>query len=193
MQSSDRRKQGIFAMRRWIGRLTAALVAVAGVALLPATQALAVISPITVTVNADITPSDHLEGVSYSNWGSTITPLPIASFSDSDACPTTCQPFSDYTATVLWGDSTATTTCPSVSCTITFASSNLTTGTYDVNASHTYKDEFNCRPTPCANYPVHVSVRYTFGVVGPMSANKFGADGIAIKDQVLCPSASLFS
>ena len=193
MHSATTGKNRKKATLRWLGATTGLLMGLAGTGAITAGQALAAGSPIVVTVASDATPSDHFEGVSYSSWGSTTAP--IATFTDSDACPTTCQPASDYTALVLWGDSSANTACPSVDCTITATAG--TPGSYDVVATHTYKDEFNCMPVPpatsCTNYPVHVKVTDTIDAVGPITGDNIAAGGILVKDQPLALSASPYS
>ena len=193
MHAATTRKNLKTAALRWLGATTGLLMGLAGTGAITTGHVLAAVSPITVTVASDATPSDHFEGVSYSSWGDIAAP--IATFTDSDACPTTCQPATDYTATVLWGDSSVNTACPSAICTIT--STAGTPGSYDVVATHTYKDEFNCMPVPpattCSNYPVHVRVTDVSDAVGPITGDNIAAGGILVKDQPLALSASPYS
>jgi hypothetical protein len=201
MQSTTRGNEGKAATRRWVARFVWAMVAVASVGLITVGSAAAVASTITVHVLSDTTPQNHKEGVAYDGTGGNAQ-IPIATFVDSDGCPTTCQLTTVYSATVQWsavlGD---TSTCPAVGCSITLT--DATTGTYTILATHTFKDEFNCQPTPCVNAPVTVTVSDTDGqsasadnVSGTNTCDPSATSpclGIAIKDQVLTGSPQSFS
>jgi hypothetical protein len=84
---------------------------------------------ITATVINDVTPTDHVEGVSY-------TSIPMATFADDDACPTTCQPTTDYNIDINWGDGTH--TAPS---SITQNAPSGTTGNYSITGDHVYAQD----------------------------------------------------
>ena len=177
---------------RWVARVIGSAAAVAGVGLFAAGQGLAAVGTITVTsVYFDTTTTDHVEGLSYGpTWGGG----PLATFTDSDACPTstTCQPNTAFTAKILWGDGTPQTSCPSSSCTIsapTFVSG--TTGSYDVAASHKFVDEKNCPVTACG-FTVKVTATDTVDVVSGSGDNSANL-GLSVKDQPSGPSSSPFS
>jgi hypothetical protein len=185
----------------------ATLVAMVSIGIVTTGQAAAVVSNITVYVMSDTTPQHHQEGVAYDGTNGNAQ-IPVATFFDSDACPTpsTCQTNGDYTATVQWsGVPSDTSSCPAVDCTIsapTFVSG--TTASYDIAASHTFRDEFNCQPTPCANDPITVTVNDTADAMTGKSDNVTGTNscgpgttspclGIAIKDQPLTASPLTFN
>jgi hypothetical protein len=180
---------------RWLSRVVATLTAVAGIGIVGAGQAMAVAGTITVgSVYSDNAP-DHSEGVNYNTWAGSGTGGPqIATFTDSTACPTTCQPASDYTAQIQWGDGTAFSNCPA-DCTITFVSTAGTAGTYKITASHAFVDEKNGITGTGTGFTVQVTVHDTDGDpngIGDNSAN----GGIWVVDQCLsfpngtCPSTS---
>ncbi len=187
MRSATRVKEATSAAPRWLGRATAALVAVAGlvtVAQVAAAAQLAVTANITVAVLSDITPQHHLEGVAYDGTNGN-SAVPIATFTDSDACPTpsTCQASTQYTAVVRWAG-VQTQSCPATDCSITLI--NSSNGTYSIVASHTFKDEFNCQPAPCLNFSVFVTVTDTADAMTGTGDNTVAPNyGIAVKDQPL--------
>jgi hypothetical protein len=170
--------------RRRVARAIGTLVAVAGVGLLGAGQAFAADTLTVTSIYFDNTITDHVEGVLYGpQWGSPAGPL--ATFTDSGACSPTCQPAADYAGTILWGDGTVM-TCPASDCTITFASSSGTVGTYKITASHAFVDEKNTTATPSVGFTIRVVVRDTVDAVKSLTGSNSANAGLSVKDQ---PSA----
>jgi hypothetical protein len=173
---------------RWVTRAIGTLTALAGVGLLAAAPGLAVTGTGTITITSvyfDSTTTDHQEGVTYSSWSSG----PIASFTDSTACPTptTCQPGTDFTTRILWGDGTTTTICAApftADCSISAPTNTSgTIGSYDISASHAFVDEKNGGTT--AGFTVRVLVKDVGDGEGPVTADNSANGGIAVSDQCL--------
>jgi hypothetical protein len=184
MHSGTDKKVGKTTAWRWAARTIAALVAVGGVGVLGASQGFAADVLSVTSVYFDNTTTDHVEGVTYGPlWGAGSSP--IATFTDSAACPTplTCQPAGDYTARVLWGDGTPATTCPATDCTITFGSSSGTVGTYKIAASHQYVDEKNTTGTPSIGFTIRVVARDTVDAAVSPTGDNSGNAGLSVKDQ----------
>ncbi len=147
---------------RSIGALASAGALVLGLAV-PAAAA----DVITVTPINDTNRLNHQEAVPYT--------FAVATFTDSLACSTTCQPASAYTVTITWDAANNRSTGN-----VTFVSQTGTAGNYSVTATHTYVDEFDCPSgTPCG-YPINVSVVDTDGSSSPTNAGV-----IAVRDQLM--------
>jgi hypothetical protein len=84
---------------------------------------------IVATVINDTNPANHVEGVSYAG-------IAVATFTDDDACPTTCQPTTDYNIDINWGDGTH-----SAQSSITQNAPSGTTGNYSVTGAHVYAQD----------------------------------------------------
>jgi hypothetical protein len=172
--------------RRWVARTVGTLVAVAGIGVITAGQGLAVVgSTLAVTsVYSDNTAADHMEGVTYGpTWGSG----PLATFTDSDGA---AQPATDYKAQVLWGDGSATTTCPAADCTITASG---TPGTFNIAASHAFVDEKLTTAVPSVGHTIHVNVddKIDAPKTGATGSNA-AAHGVSVTDQASAQSSPAF-